>query len=293
MSNPTYTPTASLVVLTMGDRPQDLVAALESAIDQSGLVWSDILVVFNGVDVGYVPTGVTAIATPENIGIPGGRNKGLASTSGDVVVFLDDDARFINNDRLAGAVQQFADDDALGALSFRIEDQSGSTARRHVPRVGRGDVTEPGEVTSFLGGAVAIRRDAFEMAGGYADEFFYAMEESDLALGMIDSGYRIRYEPSVRLFHPRSVPSRHSGHIERTARNRVLLARRRLPGLVAVVYVVNWFVITLMRQRLRPAALRAQWRGTVDGIRARSVTRQPIRWSTVARLSRLGRPPIV
>ena len=51
-----------------------------------------------------------------------------------------------------------------------------------------------GEVTAFLGGAVAVRRQAFDAAGGYPGEYFYALEETDLALGMIDAGWKYSFD---------------------------------------------------------------------------------------------------
>src|SRR5690606_22307634 len=123
-------------------------------------------------------------------------------------------------------------------------------------------------------------------------DFFYAMEESDLALGMIDAGWTIRYEPSIEVFHPRTVPARHAHHIQRTARNRVLLARRRLPWVVGVIYVLNWLAITTVRERAGLSALKALAAGTREGL-TDSADRKPIRWRTVWTLTQLGRPPII
>ena len=66
-----------------------------------------------------------------------------------------------------------------------------------------------GPATAFLGGAAVIRRAAFEQAGGYAGDFHYAMEETDLALRLIDDGWTIRYDGTPAVIHPRTDPSRH------------------------------------------------------------------------------------
>ncbi len=66
-----------------------------------------------------------------------------------------------------------------------------------------------GPVTAFLGGAVVIRRAAFEQVGGYAADFRYAMEETDLALRLIDDGWTIHYDGTPAVIHPRTDPSRH------------------------------------------------------------------------------------
>lgn len=284
--------TVSLVVLTTGNRPDELQIALDSALAQSGVHWAELVVVFNGSALTPLRPQITAVALPENVGIPEGRNVGATRTTGDVIVFLDDDARFTGSQSLARAISAFSENPRVGAISFRLVDENGTTARRHVPRLGARRPLEGGEVTAFLGGAVAVRRAAFEAAGGYPGEFFYSMEESDLSLGMIDAGWTIRYEPAVEVFHPRSEPARHTDHIRHAARNRVLLARRRLPWVVGFAYVANWIMVTLARERLRGTVLRALAQGTRDGLRQRS-DRSPIRWRTVWELTRLGRPPII
>jgi len=280
-------------VLTTGLRPTELERALASAMSQQGSRWRDLLVVCNGVEPVPVGADVLTLSLDENVGIPEGRNIGAQATVGDVIIFLDDDASLVGSELVRRALEAFERDVALGAVAFRLIDEQGQTARRHVPRLRGTGADVAGEVTAFLGGAVAVRRQAFDAAGGYPGEYFYALEETDLALGMIDAGWKIRYEPELRVFHPRSDPARHREYLWRTARNRVLLARRRLPWPVGAVYVFDWFVITAVRQRLAPSALRTLVSGTVSGLRTRPVDRAPIRWSTVSRLSRLGRPPII
>jgi len=262
-------------------------------MSQRGCPWREVLVVCNGVETVPVGANVLTLSLDENVGIPEGRNVGALATTGDVIIFLDDDATLVGPDLARRALDAFECDATLGAVAFRLIDEDGQTARRHVPRPRGAGVDVAGEVTAFLGGAVAVRRQAFDAAGGYPGEYFYALEETDLALGMIDAGWKIRYEPELRVFHPRSDPARHGEYLWRTARNRVLLARRRLPWLVGAAYVFDWFVITALRQRLAPTALRTLVSGTVSGVRSRPVDRSPIRWSTVSRLSRLGRPPII
>lgn len=284
--------TVSLVVLSMGDRPANLRRALGSAASQTGVTWVDQVVVWNGCQPVASEPQVKDVALPENVGVPEGRNIGLASCVGDVVVFLDDDARFTRPESIRGVAQMFRDDDRLGAVGFRIVDERGVTARRHIPRPGSKGARVGGEVALFPGGAVAVRRDAFNDAGGYPPEFFFAMEESDLALGMVDAGWRIRYEPEIEVFHPRADPASHPDDVRRTARNRVLLARRRLPWVVAVMYVVDWIILTTCREHMKLSAVRALTRGTLDGLRD-DTDRRPIRWRTVWTLVRLGRPPVI
>jgi GT2 family glycosyltransferase len=287
-------PDLSVVVLTVGNRPSELRRAVDSALDQGG-VDVEVVVVANGTPESALALPnderVTVIAAEENRGIPGGRNIGADRASAPLLAFLDDDARFADRGVLARATEAFGEDPSLGVIALRIVDDEGVSARRHVPRLGSRNPERSGPVTAFLGGAAVIRRTAFADAGRYADGFVYAMEESDLALRLIDRGWGIHYDGTPAVVHPKTDPSRHPAAAERTMRNRLWLAYRNLPVPLAVAYVVNWLLITTLR---RPRQVGDLLRGALDGWRTRPRgERVPIRWSTVLRLTRLGRPPLV
>ena len=93
-------PHFGVVVLTMGQRPEDLRRGLESVLAQEG-VTTDIVVVGNGWVPDGLPNGVRGHALPENVGIPAGRNAGVPQVSGDLLFFLDDDASLDRVDTLA------------------------------------------------------------------------------------------------------------------------------------------------------------------------------------------------
>jgi GT2 family glycosyltransferase len=284
--------TVSVVLLTMGDRPEGLARAVESVRAQRGPE-SEVVVVGNGADVAGPPAGVTVVRLPANVGIPAGRNRGWAATTGDLVVFLDDDGWLADAGAFDLLRSEFAASPHLGIVSFRISDPAtGVTSRRHVPRLGDTDPAVPGPVTTFLGGACAVRRSVLDRVGGLPDEFFYAHEETDLAWRAIDDGWDIVYEPRTILLHPATLPSRHPTYYRLNARNRVWLAKRRLPWPLVPVYTCTWVVLTLVRTRDR-AGLRTWFRGFCEGWRTSAGRRDPMSWRTVWRMTRLGRPPVV
>jgi GT2 family glycosyltransferase len=287
-------PDVSVVILTLGDRPEQLRSAIDSALAQRHIA-VDVVIVANGVrasDVDVVDDPrVRVIDTDENLGIPGGRNVGAEHARAALLAFLDDDARYADTEILTRVVVTFEREPDLGVIALRIVDDDGVTARRHVPRIGGGQPDRTRCVTSFLGGSAVIRRTAFEQAGRYAGDFRYAMEESDLALRLIDRGWSIRYEGNPSVVHPKTDPSRHPDAAEHTMRNRVWLAYRNLPVPIAAGYVANWFAISTVRD---PRSLGALIRGARQGWRSRPRDqRAPIEWRTVAELIRLGRPPII
>ncbi|MFE3324360.1 glycosyltransferase family 2 protein [Streptomyces sp. NPDC059176] len=287
------------VVITMGNRPDDLRALLESVAEQEGEP-VEVVVVGNGAPVTGVADFpfVRTVDLPENLGIPGGRNVGIEAfgpSGGDVdaLLFLDDDGLLPNSDTAELVRRAFEEDPALGIVSFRIADpETGATQRRHVPRLRASDPMRSSRVTTFLGGANAVRTTVFAEVGGLPDEFFYAHEETDLAWRALDAGWMIDYRSDMVLFHPTTLPSRHAVYHRMVARNRVWLARRRLPAPLVPLYLGVWILLTLAR-RPSMSALKAWFGGFSEGWTTPCGPRKPMKWRTVWRLTRLGRPPIV
>ncbi|AJF68235.1 glycosyl transferase [Streptomyces vietnamensis] len=285
------------VIITMGNRPDDLRALIDSVAKQEGDP-IEVVVVGQGTPVTGVPDWVRTVDLPENLGIPGGRNVGIEAfgpggTDVDVLLFLDDDGLLAHTDTAELVRQAFTADPRLGIISFRIADpETGTTQRRHVPRLRSADPMRSSRVTTFLGGANAVRTKVFAEVGGLPDEFFYAHEETDLAWRALDADWMIDYRSDMVLLHPTTAPSRHASYHFNVARNRVWLARRNLPAPLVPVYLGVWLLLTVAR-RPSPSALKA-W---VGGFRAGWTTpcgpRRPMRWRTVWRLTRLGRPPVV
>lgn len=284
--------TLSCVILTMGDRGAELGRAVRSVLDQSGTV-VEIVVVANGAPLAALPPEVTAVMLPENVGIPAGRNAGAGACTGEVMLFLDDDGWYAGRGLAAHVRERFAADPTLAVLSFRVRDPAGGPGqRRHVPRLRAGDPARSSAVTTFLGGACAIRRSAYSRVGGYPGAFFYAHEETDLAWRLLDAGYRLEYDARAEMFHPAVTPARHAEFYRLNARNRVLLARRNLPWLVGAAYLFDWVVLMLVRER-SIRALRPWFAGFAEGWRADPGGRRPISWRTIWLMARAGRPPVI
>ncbi|MFJ9521701.1 glycosyltransferase family 2 protein [Kitasatospora sp. NPDC101801] len=285
------------VIITMGNRPDELNALIESVRNQRGPA-VELAVVGNGAPLPVLPADVRSVELPENLGIPGGRNVGIElfgkdGCEVDAVLFLDDDGLLPNTDSAELLRRAFEEDPRLGIVSFRIADpETGVTARRHVPRLRASDPLRSSRVTTFLGGASAVRSKVFTEAGQLPGEFFYAHEETDLAWRALDAGWLIDYRADVVLFHPTTSPARHATYFHNVARNRVWLARRNLPAPLVPLYLGVWFLLTVAR-RPSGAALKAWLGGFRAGWREQCGPRKPMQWRTVWRLTRMGRPPII
>ena len=280
------------VILTRGDRPAELARAVDSVLAQRGDP-VDLLVVGNGADPPELPAGMRTLRLARNLGVAGGRNAGVAASSGDVVLFLDDDGWYPDPALAEHVAGRFAADPKLAVLSFRVVDPDGGPgARWHVPRLRAGDPGRSSPVTTFSGGACAIRRSAYLEAGGLPDAFFYAHEESDLSWRLIELGYRLEYDAAARMCHPPLPNSRNPDFYRLDGRNRVLLVRRNLPWPLAAAFLFDWLALTVLRVR-SVAAVRAWLAGFAEGWRMDPGRREPISARTVYRMTRAGRPPII
>ncbi|MFJ1927714.1 MULTISPECIES: glycosyltransferase family 2 protein [unclassified Streptomyces] len=288
-------PRLGVVIVTMGTRPIEL-AALLASVEKQDVPAARVVLVGNATPLTGITANVTRIPLEENLGCPGGRNVGLRalSESGDVdvVIELDDDGLLIAADVFRRVQQLFANDPGLGVVGFRVADENGVTERRWVPRLRADDPMRGGPVTAFLGGGHAFSMPMLDGIGHWPAEFFFGHEESDLAWRALDAGWTIRYEPALVLQHPRTSPARHATHYRFTARNRVWLARRRLPAPLIPVYLGVWITLTMARTR-SAAGLRAWWGGFAEGLRTPCGPREPMKWRTVWRMTRLGRPPVL
>ncbi|MFK0017638.1 glycosyltransferase family 2 protein [Streptomyces sp. NPDC091027] len=284
-----------VVVLTMGDRIAALGALLASVAAQEGDP-ATVVVLGQGAELPPLPDGVDGVELPENLGIPGGRNAGVAwlrERGGvDVVVVLDDDGLLPRTDTFRLVREAFATRPRLGVAGFRIADETGASQRRHVPRLGGKDPMESGPVTTFLGGGHAIRTTVIDQVGDFPTPFFYAHEETDFAWRALDAGWEIDYRADMVLQHPRTEASRHVVYYRNTGRKRVWLAKRHLPAVLLPVYLGTWAAYTIA-QRPPLSGLTAWWAGFFEGVRVPCPPRRPMRWRTAWRMTKLGRPPVI
>ena len=281
-----------VVVLTQGRRPVELAAALESVAAQQRVA-TEVVVVGNGWEPSGLPEGVRSVALAIDRGIPAGRNAGVGAVGGELLFFLDDDARLAAPDALARVAGRFAADPGLGLLQLRVRTSDGGPAPRDwVPRLRVGDPARSSEVTAVWEGAVAIRRTVFEHVGGWPEELRRAHEGVDLAWRVMDAGRRVVYAGEIEALHPSYRTAPHHASAYYGARSRVLLARRHLPLPLGVLYVAGFALRTLPVLR-SPERARGALRGYRDGLRQPCGARRRLRAATLWRMTRAGRPPIL
>lgn len=170
---------------------------------------------------------VRCVASQENLGFPGGCNRGYAESHGRFVYFLNPDTELLPNS-LWTLYQAIQADETIGVIGpqLRYSDGSLQSSRRRFPtrltgffestwlgRLWPGNpwrrryhladwpATIRQDVDWVTGAALLVRREALEMVGPFDEDFFMYSEELDLCRRIKAAGWRIVYEPAAIVIH--------------------------------------------------------------------------------------------
>jgi GT2 family glycosyltransferase len=183
------------------------------------------------------------IEAASNLGVAGGRNRGMREARGGLFVFLDDDAEFLEAGFAAQIAARFKRDPLLGALGFRIVDGEGAMRPHEFPHPNKSLPRDQEFLSAyFVGAGHAIRRAALEVTGLYPEEFFYSQEELYLCTALVESGYHIAYCPAVTVRHWQSNAGRFVSARKwfLLLRNTLLINHRFLPMIPYLWSIVVW-----------------------------------------------------
>ena len=157
--------------------------------------------------------GARLVEPGENLGFAAGCNRGAAEASGDVVVFLNPDTVIE-----AGALSALAhtlEDRSIGIAMprLRLLDRpellnSGGTVVHVSGLAWAGRYGEPADelreledVAAPSGAALAIRRDLFRELGGFTEELFMYLEDTELGWRAHLHGLRVVIDPGADVYH--------------------------------------------------------------------------------------------
>jgi GT2 family glycosyltransferase len=220
-----------------------------------------------------------------NRGVAGGRNDGVTRSSGAILVFLDDDAFISPHDFVDRIGTIFTAEPGVGILAFRsFNYYTRKMERMEFPHTNKSlDPAKPFKTFRYIGVAHAIRREVFERAGLYDDDFFYGMEEFDLAYRAVKAAYEIRYSPEIEVLHKKNPKGRlpASQVVERMLLNKMRVNFMHLPSPYAYVSATLWNAYAIWWSRGR-ANLPAVWRRYTQWTRANPHKRRPISGSALA-----------
>lgn len=277
-------PTVGLAIICH-QRPAELAVALRSAEGQG---FDEILVADMASEPALtVPDGVRPLRSERNLGVSGGRNRLVAESTTDVVVFLDDDA-VLGPNVCARVRELFDGPNAPVLVAFRVGRPGGAERWEQPFRLGYAVPDRRAPASYFVGAGHAVRREAYLAVGGYDERLFYATQELDLSFKLLGRGGEILYDPAIEVEHRpsargRTPPSHLPGML---LHDRLLVVRAHLPCLVAIPHVLAWATITL-RDAVRAGGLDVWRRALGAGLRA-EVDRHVVSWALVLTVHRRG-----
>lgn len=266
---PNVTTLASVIVVNYNSQAY-LENCLQTLLDTTGDE-IEIIVVDNGSNDGSLDRiadlfpEIRLIYSPNNVGYGGGNNLGAQRAQGRFLVFLNPDTVPATG-WLAALTTALEDDSRVGLVTSKIvfldRPDRINTAGNDVHLTGltlcRGlglpvtALDEPFMVGAVSGAAFAIRRDLFELLGGFDECFFMYMEDSDLSLRAQIAGYHCLYTPHSIIYHDYTLQfGPLKSYYQERNRYLMLLKAYRWPTLfalmpaLALAEVVTWGYVFL------------------------------------------------
>jgi GT2 family glycosyltransferase/glycosyltransferase involved in cell wall biosynthesis len=157
---------------------------------------------------------IVLVASPTNSGFAGGCNLGAQRASGEIVAFLNSDAR-PDTQWVSAALESFDSYENVGAVASQVltwegthVDYSGAGltwyGMGYRPRTGDPVNKKPQGQAPVLfgtGSAMFVRRSIFESLGGFDESFFMFFEDVDFGWRLNLAGYTYLYQPQSIAFH--------------------------------------------------------------------------------------------
>lgn len=179
----------------------------------------EVIVVDDGSDepVGEIP-GVMSLRHEKSRGACASRNTGFRASSGDYVVYFDDDAEAHDPALLEKALAWPRRRDRCEAVGFRQVDANDVTRG-----VNPANSDEPVLVGTFFTYGCLVSRKAMLATSGFREPFEYYYEEYEFSLRILNEGFEIIYDPALRVIHHEDSRGRNWQRISRLSLRNALL----------------------------------------------------------------------
>lgn len=245
---------------------------------------------------------IKIIAMPQNTGYAGGYNTALSGLTEDLFVLLNSDVE-VTQDWLVPIKTAFANDANLGAAQPKILDLNNPSSFEYAGAAGgfidaygypycRGRIFTTIEqdhgqydnvTTAFWasGACFCVKRDAFNLVGGFDTDFFAHMEEIDLCWRLQHYGFTIGVITKSTVYHlgGGTLPNMHAKKTYLNFRNSLFLLFKNVAGFkVAWVIFVRLILDGIAGIRFlvsaKPAHCSAIIRAHIDFYRGASAMRK-------------------
>lgn len=226
---------------------------------------------------------VTLIELPENRGFTGACNAGMEASQGDIVSLLNNDTE-VDSRWIEAVVSAFARHDEVGIVASKMMlfdkrdtfhtagdgfTVDGQAFNRGVWQKDEGQFDEEAYVFSACGGSSAYRRELLDEIGFLDDDYFFLLEDVDIAWRAQLAGWRTLYTPDAIVYHHLSATGGGVTASFYDGRNSLHLLVKNLPG---EIWKKHGWQITQRQMGLAVDAIKA-WRGEAARARLRGMLR--------------------
>lgn len=221
------------------------------------------------------------IELPQNQGFTGACNRGMREAAGEFVALLNNDTE-VARDWTAQVIKALDDKPAAGIIACKmlLHDQrerlhtagdffaiDGSAGNRGFGEIDHGQYDGGDYVFSACGGAAVYRRCLLEEIGFLDDDFFFLLEDVDIAWRAQLAGYAVWFAPGAVVYHHLSATGGGKTASYYAGRNGIWLIVKNMPSALLRKY---WRRIVARQTRLFWEALIA-WRGEAARARLRGM----------------------
>ena len=228
---------------------------------------------------------VRLIELDTNRGFTGACNAGIEVAQGELVALLNNDTE-VDTNWVRALVDAFATDPKVGIVASKMllfdkRDHihtvgdyfttGGQAGNRGVWQRDTGQYNTPEYVFSACGGASAYRQSLLEQTGLLDDDFFFLLEDMDLAWRAQLLGWQALYTPNAIVYHHLSATGGGVTASFYNGRNTIILLAKNFPWALWRKYAarIMWRQLQLFWQAIRAwrgKEARAYMRGVFAGI---------------------------
>ena len=290
------------VLIATKDRVDEIERAIQSSINQSLKV--NIVVLDDASEINikeelegkFRDQSIKWMRSDAPSGVAGARNKLVEGSEGSIMVFLDDDAYFTQEDSLEKILNKFSSSNEIAGMALKIilrQDVDGlQIPFNKLKRFLNKNVhNNEAEVSYYIGAGHVLLRETFEKVGGYDTELFYGLEELDISSEIIKEDKKIVYFPQVEIIHEpkKSVVDKKNKLRDEayySIRNRIWVSYKHLPAMYLIVHLTVWGSFYFLKSLLK-FQLRKFFIATFEGFRElSSKNRKPFNSSALKYLKR-------
>lgn len=173
------------------------------------------------------------LRSEKNLGAAGGRNYATNKSTGDIIVWLDDDSTVLDTSFLKDVETVFQSESLqLGIVAFNIFKANGEQDRNYFPHKKYDLYKNKKQFRTwiFASCGAAMRRSSWQRTIGFPEDFIVYQEENDLAFQTINAGYYILFDSRIKVLHKRSGKRSSSFEARLNWLNKSKVAYKYLPS---------------------------------------------------------------